>query len=124
MRRVAAQVTTNIDVAVAAEIVRSARVLFCQLLKTAPFKTTVKHNLARTFVAEARGTHICLWISGEEGFVSNLKTLPPDAQFPQPRRHYSVARSPRRARARRRAREHTHTHTHTHKHTETLQTFP
>ncbi len=109
VRGAAGRITPPTDVLVAEEIVRSARVFFCQLLKTAPFNTTFKHNLARTFVAAARGTQIFLWISGEEGFVSNLKTLPPDAQFPQPQRHYEVARSPRRAR--RRAREHTHTNT-------------
>ena len=41
-RRVAAQITTTTttttNVAVAGEIVRSARLPFCQLLKTAPFK--------------------------------------------------------------------------------------
>ena len=81
MRRVAALITTNINVDAAAEVVHSARVFVCQLLKTAPFNTTFKHNLARTLVAAARGTHIFRWISGEEGVVSNLKTLPPDAQF-------------------------------------------
>ena len=50
------------------------------------------------------------------GFVANLNTLPPDVQFLQPQRHYSVARSPRRARQR--AREHTQTHQNT------LHTFP
>ena len=108
VRRVAAQITTQINVAVAGEIVRSARVFVCQLLKSAPLNTTFKHNLARTLVAAARGTHIFRWISGEEGFVTNLKTLPPDAQFPQPQRHYEVARSPQRAR--RRAREHIYNH--------------
>ena len=74
--------------------------------------TTFKHILARTLVAAARGTSFFRWMFNKEGFVSNLKTLPPDAQFPQPQRHYEVARSPRRAR--RRAREHTHKHTKTH----------
>ena len=109
VHRVAAQITTTTtNVAVAEAFVRSARVAFCQLLQTAPFKTTFKHNLARTLVAAARGTQIFRWISGEEGFVSNLKTLPPDAPFPEPQRHYEVARSPRRAR--RRAREHIYNH--------------
>ena len=100
MRRVAAQITTNINVAVAGKIVRSLRAFFCQLLKTAPFNTTFKHNLARTLVAAAGGTQIFRWISGEEGFVSNLKTLLPDTHVFQPQRHYEVARSPRRARRR------------------------
>ena len=81
MRRVAAQITTKQNVAVAVGIVRSAMVAFCQLLKTAPFKTTFKHNLARTLVAAARGTQLFRWISGEEDFVSNLKTLPLDASI-------------------------------------------
>ena len=55
--------------------------------------TTFKHILARTLVAAARGTLICLWIFNNEGFVTNLKTLLPDAQFPQPQRHYKVASS-------------------------------
>ena len=58
MLRIAAQLTTNINAAVAAEIVRSARVFVCQLLNTAPFNTTFKHNLARTLLAAARGTQI------------------------------------------------------------------
>ena len=43
--------------------------------------TTFKHILARTLVAAARGTSIVRWIFNKEGFVTNLKTLQPDAQF-------------------------------------------
>ena len=36
--------------------------LFGQLLETAPFNTTCKHNHARTLVAAATGTHLFRWI--------------------------------------------------------------
>jgi hypothetical protein len=71
--------------------------LFVSCQKRRSPLTTFKHILARTLVAAARGTSIFLWIFNKEGFVTNLKTLPPDAQFPEPQRHYEVARSPRRA---------------------------
>ena len=60
--------------------------------------TTFKHILARTLVAAARGTSIVGGLLNKGGFVSHVKTLPPDAQFPQPQRHYEVAQTPRRAR--------------------------
>ena len=86
--------------------------LFVSCQKRRSPLTTFKHILARTLVAAARGTSIVRWIFNKEGFVSNLKTLPPDAQFPQPQRHYEVARSPRRAHP-----SPTKTHTNTPKHT-------
>ena len=94
--------------------------LFGQLLETAPFNTTCKHNHARTLVAAATGTHlfrcICVCVLVCLGFVSNLNTLPPDIQLLQPQRHYEVARSPRRARQHTRASTRARTHTNTPKH--------
>ena len=71
--------------------------LFASCQKRRSPLTTFKHILARTLVAAARGTLILRWIFNKEGFVTNLNKLPPDAQSPEPQRHYEVARSPRRA---------------------------
>ena len=79
VRRVAAQITTQINVAVA-----GGNCAFCECGFLSPAengKTILKHNFDRTLVAAARGTSFCRWISGEVVFVSNLQTLPPDAQF-------------------------------------------
>ena len=59
--------------------------------------TTLKHNHARTHYSCSQGHFNFRWIFNKEGFATNLKTLSPDAQFPQPQRHYEVAHSPRRA---------------------------
>ena len=46
------------NVAVAVEIMHSARVAFCRLLKTVPFKTTFKRNHARTHYSCSQGHFI------------------------------------------------------------------